>query len=233
MKNSILLFAISGLLCWWVNTSILYGQEQMLSMHAWDQLLDKPELANYFADIFEDLGIVVEETGEAFTVHHKGDHFTLTEGVDEQKVDYVAHIKLENVKNMAAHGEDATISSEESYRIMSVLFTPLTQASLKNPMLSKPGKRRLSGIENHIHVYLLSPDNKQMNAHTLIYLNKEWMVIPGIYGHAKREFKLTPQEALTYQKHLFHAMKTDTNKEWKQFKKWYMEWREGVSAVPD
>ena len=215
------------LLCF---TNNLFAQEETPSMKAWSGLLDKPELAEFFSDIFDNLGIILEETNEKFTVHHKGDHFELSNGIDESNVDYIVNLKLENVSNMVKHGADEKISSQEAYRIMSVLFTPLTRASLETPMMKKPLLRKLAGIENHIHVYLISPDKSQITSHTLIFINKQWIVAKGIHGTAKRTFKISPEQAVEYQKHVFRAIKSNKAKEWKKFKKWYLKWRKDVSV---
>lgn len=204
--------------------------QETSSMDRWRVLLDKPELANYFTGIFNKMGFIIEETNEQFTVIHEGDHFSISEGVKEESVDYVVTLKLENIDNMLKHGADSKIDEYESFRIMSVLFTPLTEASLTNPTLSKPLMRKMSGIDNHIHVNLISPDKNDTISHTLIYLNKEWMVIPGTYGNAKRTFNLNQQDAVDYQRKVFVALQKNSMKGWKEFKKWYMKWREGVSV---
>lgn len=200
------------------------------SMEHWEKLLDKKELAEYFSGIFNSMGFIVEETGEQFTVHHQGDHFTMETGIQNDSVDYVVNLKLENISNMESHGDDSRIDDYESFRIMSVLFTPLTEASLTNPTLTKPLLRKMSGIENHIHVNLIAPGNTDTVSHTLLYVNKEWMVIPNKHGNAKRIFNLTPQEAVNYQRKVFIALQKNTMKGWKEFKKWYMEWRKNVSV---
>lgn len=214
------------LLLWVVNVSNTQAQS---SMESWESLLNKKQLADYFSGIFNTMGFVIEETKEEFTVIHHGDHFMTEKGINREKVDYVVKLKLENIQNMQKHGDDNTIDATESFRIMSVLFTPLTEASLSNPMLNKPLMRKMSGIENHIHVNLISPDKTDTVSHTLIYLNKSWMVVPAIQGKAKRVFNLTSQDAIDYQKQVFIAMQKDTIKGWKEFKKWYMNWRKGVS----
>lgn len=199
------------------------------SMEAWESLLNKKQLADYFSGIFNSMGFVIEETKEEFTVIHHGDYFKTEKGINREKVDYVVKLKLENIQNMQKHGDDNAIDAMESFRIMSVLFTPLTEASLSNPMLNKPLMRKMSGIENHIHVNLISPDKTDTVSHTLIYLNKSWMVVPDVHGKAKRVFNLTSQDAIDYQKQVFIALQKDTMKGWKEFKKWYMNWRKGVS----
>lgn len=219
-------------LCLLIIPLSLKSQEETPSMKAWAGLLDKPELAQFFSDVFDDMGIIVDGTDDKFTVHHKGDHFTLTNGIEEDNVDYVVTLQQENIANMAAHGADASISEDEAYRILAVLFTPLTAASMQHPMMQKPLVRKLSDIENLIHVYLISPDKKEITSHTLIFVNKEWIVAEGIHGTALRTYKLTAEQALEYQKHSFRAMKTNTAKSWKEFKKWYKDWRDGVSTTP-
>lgn len=203
-----------------VNTSIL-----------WDSLLNKNHLVDYFSGIFNRLGIVVEETNERFTVIHHSDHFDIIDGVVKDSVDYIVHLKMENILNMQKHGSDGMIDENESFRIMAVLFTPLTEASLSNPMLTRPVMRKLSGIENHILVNLISPDKIDTICHTLIYINKNWIVVPGKYGDPVRTFNLTPQDAIEYQRKVFIALQANSSRQWKEFKKWYLVWRENVSFL--
>lgn len=206
-----------------------FGQNS--SMDQWSSLLNKKELAEYFSGIFNKMGFYIEETGERFTVYHEGDHFTLKVGIDSDSVDYIVRLKLENIANMQKHGSDNKIDEHESFRIMSVLFTPLTEASLTNPTMTKPMLRKASGIENHIHIHLVGPEAADTVSHTLIYINKKWMVIPGTHGQAKRVFTLSPQDAIDYQRKVFIALNTNTMKGWKEFKTWYVDWRSNVSTL--
>lgn len=211
-------------------TLSLFGYSQNRSVkEMWAPLLNKEGLAEYFSGLYESLGIEIEETGEKITVLHLGNHFELKDGIDPDSVDYNITLKLENIKNMAQHGEDNKIDSYESYRIMSVLFTPLTRSSLENPMMNKPFQQKMAKIENHVHVYLESPTNDEFVSHTLIFLNKKWIVAEGIHGEAKREFRLNPDQAIVYQREAYHAQKEDSRKSWKKFKKFYLEWRKTVS----
>jgi len=202
-------------------------------MEVWNNLLDKKEFADYFSGMFNELGIIVDETGERFTVLHKGDHFELKEDINKEEVDYIVTLKLHNIKDLREHGDDNIIDKNESFRIMKTLFTPLTRASLEAPMLSKPFLRKISGVENHIHVNLISPSKEDTVSHTLLYINKDWLVIPGIHGKAKRVFNLSPDEAIKYQRKVFEAMQKDSNKGWRKFRKWYMNWRDDVSVSCD
>lgn len=204
-----------------------FGQN---AMEQWKPLLNKAELASYFDGIFHKMAFIVEETNEQFTVTHEGDHFTIEEGINKDSVDYIIPLKQENIQNMAKHGADSKIDEAESFKIMSVLFTPLTESSLTNPMMSNPLMRKLSSIDNVIHANLISPDKQDTVSHTLIFLNKEWMVIPGHYGKPQRVFNLEQADAIEFQKNVFKAFQENSSKGWKAFRKWYLPWRQRVSV---
>ncbi|MEA1881660.1 MAG: hypothetical protein U9N31_04600, partial [Candidatus Marinimicrobia bacterium] len=50
------------------------------SLDTWQNILQTPEMLTYFEGVFNHLGIVVEETGEQFTIHHTGKSFKFEEG---------------------------------------------------------------------------------------------------------------------------------------------------------
>lgn len=204
---------------------------QTSSMEAWANLLNKKELAEYFSGQFETLGIIVEETNERFTVHHKGDHFELTDGIEENNVNYIIPLKLENIKNMQSHAVDDKISSNESFSIMKVLFTPLTKVSLQNPWMSSRILMWLMDIENNIHVYLIGHDSLPANTHTLQYSDGSWKVENGLHGSPDRIFKMSAEQAVDYQKHAFSAMKNSSISNWWKYGVWYKEWRKTVSVI--
>ena len=204
--------------------------ETLSAMDAWSHLLEEKKIADFFKGMFDNLGIRIKETGEAFSVEHQGDKFALTDGIDEGKVDYLVDIEPENVENMVKHGEDGEIDRVEAFRIVSVLFTPLTKVSLKNPWMSNGLLRRLGRIENLIHVYLLDPGGGEANTHTLIHLNGEWLTLGGLHGTPKRTFRIDIDQSVEYQKKVFEAMKKNTFMGWVKFGSWYRGWRKAVSA---
>mgnify|MGYP007094230026 FL=1 len=55
-------------------TAIVFPQV-ISSMTTWENILQTPELVEYFRGIFNHLGITIEETGESFTIHHTGEGF--------------------------------------------------------------------------------------------------------------------------------------------------------------
>ncbi len=200
------------------------------AMESWQKLLNQKGLADYFKGTFETLGIFIKETNETFTVHHQGDHFELSKGVDSSEVDYLVELKPENINNMEKYGADGEVSEMESYHIMSVLFTPLTESALNNSILTDKRMLRKGGVEEHIQVVLYSPGKRDSTTHTLVFANDQWLLGKGLLGTPQRRFELMPGDAVLYQRQLFAAQKDGSNKAWKEFGKWYKIWRQGVSV---
>jgi hypothetical protein len=220
-----LLFALLSL------SSVVNGQEKILAGERWEQLTQQKFLADFFKDYFVNLGVKIVETGEEVTVLHKGDHFEIVRGIDEKKVDFILPIGTQNVLNLIKHAEDGKIDEQETYKILAVFFTPMTSMTLKNPLMTKNIPRAMSKMQNNVHVTLFNPTKTESVSHTLIYLNREWIVVPGFHGTPKRKFELNVAQALDYQKHVFDAIKANKKKTWREFKRWYMSWRKDVSVA--
>jgi len=210
--------------------SMLFPQTES-SMDAWEGILQTPELLDYFDDVFQYLGVEVEETGEKFTIEHAGDKFILSEGFKPGKVDFIIPLKLVNIQNMVKHSKDGKIDPSESWRILDVLFTPLTEVTLKIPVLSVNWRRKLAGVEDLIHVYLINPDGEEASKHTLIYIKGEWLVLKGLHGTPKRTYRMSPEESLHYQRVIFQAIQKDTFLGWMKFAWWYKKWRKNISIT--
>ncbi len=207
----------------------LLGQETS-SLKTWESILQTPELINYFNGIFNHLGVVIDETGESFTIHHTGDAFIFEEGIINDKVDFIVPLQVENIKNMVRHSKDGKISENESWRILDVLFTPMTRVTLETPVLSVNWRRKLAGVEDLTHVYLLNPSGKEASSHTLIYVKGQWLVLKGLHGSPRRIYRMTPTQSIEYQRAIFSAMQKDTLWGWWKFAKFYKKWRKSCSV---
>ena len=207
----------------------LLGQESS-SLKTWENILQTPELINYFNGIFNHLGVVIDETGESFTIHHTGDAFIFEEGIINEKVDFIVPLHVENIENMVRHSEDGKISENESWRILDVLFTPMTRVTLETPVLSVNWRRKLAGVEDLTHVYLLNPSGKEASSHTLIYVKGQWLVLKGLHGSPRRIYRMTPTQSIEYQRAIFSAMQKDTLWGWWKFAKFYKKWRKSCSV---
>ena len=207
----------------------LLGQETS-SLKTWESILQTPELINYFNGIFNHLGVVIDETGESFTIHHTGDAFIFEEGIINDKVDFIVPLHIENIENMVRHSEDGRISENESWRILDVLFTPMTRVTLETPVLSVNWRRKLAGVEDLTHVYLLNPSGEEASSHTLIYVKGQWLVLKGLHGSPRRIYRMTPTQSIEYQRAIFSAMQKDTLWGWWKFAKFYKKWRKSCSV---
>ena len=72
-------------------------------MEKWNELTSGPAVVEFFKNLFEHLGVLVTDTNEAFTCHHRGDKIELKEGVNEEAVDYTVEIESFQVDRLVAH----------------------------------------------------------------------------------------------------------------------------------
>jgi len=210
--------------------SISINAQEVSSLQKWEKILQTPELLNYFNGVFENLGIKIKETGESFTIHHQGDSFYFEKGIIEEKVDFIVPLELQNIENMVRHAKDGQISADESWRILNVLFTPMTRVTLEAPVLAVNWRRKLAGVEDLTHVYLLNPSGEEASIHTLVYVKGQWLVLKGLHGDARRIYRMTPDQSLEYQRNVFSAMKKNSLWNWWKFSRWYKKWRKTCSV---
>ena len=197
----------------------------------WRAVAQTDELVDLFAGMFDVIGITIEETGEELTVSVGEGRVHIDPGLPDE-YDFLVPLKMENVNNMISHAADGRLDAFETWRIVSVLFTPLTRETLKNSVMSRGLLRRLARIEDLIHVRLLGPADEDVANHTLAYAGGQWLVIEGLHGHAKRTFTMTGEECVAYQKGVFKAMKSKSILGWISFARWYVKWRYSVSSRP-
>jgi hypothetical protein len=203
------------------------------SFEKWQALTRQGPIVQFFRGLFERAGVRVTDTGEEFTCHHKGDHIELHQGLDRAGVDYTVEIDSAQVDRLAGYAGDKELDAQEQYRILGVLFTPATAAMLRAPVLANPWLRWLMGAEDVIHVYLLPPTPREQEvSHTLIYANRQWMVLPGLHGKPGRTYRMPLDEALEYHRQAFAALKANTFGAWWRFASWYKQWRKKVSSRP-
>ncbi len=211
-------------------TNIVHSQTSSQSIEAWRNIFQTENIVDYFDGVFNKIGVRVEETGESFTVDHLGDRIALRETI-EPDVDFIVPVKLQNIQNMISHAQDGKISTNESWHIVNVLFTPMTRVTLQTPVLAINWRRKLAGVEDLIHVYLLSPTQEDASKHTLVYVKGQWLVINGLHGDPRRTYRMSADQALDYQRKIFDAMEIDSYWHWFKFAKWYKNWRKSCSVT--
>lgn len=195
----------------------------------WRAVAQTDELVGFFTGLFDVIGVTIEETGEELTVRIGSDKIHIDPGLPD-RWDFLVPLKIENVTNMVSHAADGRLDAFETWRIVSVLFTPLTRETLKNPVLSRGIFRKLARVEDLIHVRLLGPEAEQVASHTLAFVSGQWLVLEGLHGKASRTFTMTGEECVTYQKQVWKAMKANSLMGWIRFARWYVDWRPSTSA---
>ena len=195
----------------------------------WQAIAQTDELVGFFTGLFDVIGITIEETGEELTARIGNGEIHIEPGLPD-KWDFLVPLKMENVTNMVSHAADGSLDAFETWRIVSVMFTPLTRETLKNPVMSRGLFRRLAKVEDLIHVQLLGPEAEQLASHTLAFASGQWLVLEGLHGEPRRTFTMTGAQCLTYQKQVFKAMKADSLMGWMRFARWYVAWRPSVSV---
>ena len=195
----------------------------------WRAVAQTDELLDFFTGMFDVIGVTIEETGEELTVSVEEGRVRIEPGLPDE-YDFLVPLKLENVTNMARHAADGSLDEFEAWRIASVLFTPITRETLKNPVMSNGILRKLARVEDLIHVQLLGPQAEQVASHTLAFAGSQWLVIEGLHGQARRTFTMTGDECVTYQKRVFTAMKSNSILGWLRFARWYFKWRSSAST---
>lgn len=202
------------------------------SMGKWQALTQPPGVVEFFRGLFDRVGVKIIETGEAFTGLHKGDKIEFASGIDDPDVDFTVAITLEQVDRLTRHVVSGELGTAEEFRIVRTLFTPATQATLQNPMMSNGLLRRMNGVEDLIHVHLRSPVEEEEDVnHTLIHAAGQWVVIPGLHGKPRRVFDLTMADALEYHRRTLDAIHKDSFMNWLSFASWYKKWRKNVSKL--
>jgi hypothetical protein len=202
------------------------------SLEKWRAVVQTPEIVGFFGGTFERAGIRITDTNEAFTCIHRGDRIEFEPQLDESRVDYTVPIESYQVDRLGDEATAGALSEIGQFRVLRALFSPATAATLKNPVLSHGLLRRLSAVEDLIHVRLHSPDPDQEpdTAHTLVHAAGQWLVFVGLHGRPRRTFELSMEDAIDYQRRVFHSMKQNDPLTWIRFASWYVSWRKRVSV---
>ncbi len=204
-----------------------------IALDRWQTVTQDPRVVGFFKGTFQRAGVRVSDTGEAFTVVHHGDHVTFEPALNESTTDFTVDIQQFQVDRFAEAASTGALEALAQYRAVRAIFTPATQATLRNPMMANGVLRRLARVEELIHVRLKSPvpDQEPDTTHTLVHVRGQWLVIPGLHGRPARTFELSIEDAVFYQRHVLRALRGDNVLEWLRFGAWYLGWRPKVSRT--
>lgn len=201
------------------------------------QALEQPAaLVQQFAGLFREAGIRLRDTGEQITCSFRGDRVAFSAGIDEAAVDFVVEAYAYQVARLVSQVASGAVDDRFWFRLARALLTQSALSPrhvLNNPLIANPVLRTIIGGKSLVHVYLVSP-NPEEGADatmTLAYVNGRWLMIPGLIGAPQRIFRVTVDQALELQRHLFAGKVAAGPKEWLAVAQWYKGWRRRTEVM--
>lgn len=194
-----------------------------------------PAIAETVKGLFSQLGVRVIDTGEAFTCVHHGDSVAFVSGLDERAVDFAVQVYQFQLERLAGYIQQGTLADVEQFRIACALFATGTGSRhiMANPLMSNGVLRRMIRGKNLMHVTMVSPEPVQEAdaAFTILFINGEHVVVPGLHGTPLRVLRVPFADAVDLQKHLFAGMKAGlAPSKWLAIARWYLAWRKRVEV---
>ena len=212
-------------------------EEDLPSIKKWRALTQNPQILGFFSGLFDKIGVRVIDTGEELTCIQYADSATFNEGIDKNDVDFIVDIYSYQVDRLASHVRTGEINEVEQFRILTTLFTPVATAGFNNPAVGVFMTGRFFSWfikrKNITHMYLLSPEpEEEPDIHySLLFINRQWLLVPGFYGKPERVFKIEKQKGLELHRKMFSVMKADSWLQWLKFASWYKKWRAEVEVT--
>jgi hypothetical protein len=194
------------------------------------ELTRKPAAVEWFRGLFNCAHLELTDTGEQFAVERRGDGFVVAAGFDGTRPDFVVPVESQNIRNLAGFFADDAVDAYEQYRIVKFMLQPCLKAGLSLPILHNPAFRRVVRLDEHWQEALLDPGGREDEQLTVIWVNKQWLVIPGYHGRPQRRLVMKPEQVLEYQRRVFAAAEKNNLAAWLEVGRWYVKWRDEVSV---
>lgn len=193
-------------------------------------VVERPSAVAWFKGLFTQAHIEITNTGEKFTILHHGDRAEVMTGFQVKKPHFVVPLPSEYIRRLSASFADDVIDAQEQYRIVKFLLRPCLQASLDMPILRNKALVSIVKVDTHWQEALLDPEGNEDEKITIIYVNKQWLVIPGYHGTPQRRLRLTADQLLDFQRRVFQADHSNNILDWVKLARWYVQWREEISV---
>jgi hypothetical protein len=200
------------------------NQEQL------EQLKENKSVVEWFRGLFSQVHLEITDTGEKFTILHHGDRVEIRPGFQAKKPNFVIPLESENIDRLTTAFSKNGIDAQEEYRIVKFMLKPCLRAALEMPILNSPGLLKIVKVDTHWQEALLDPQGNMDEQVTIVYVNKQWLVIPGFYGIPKRRLVLTSSQLLDFQRRVLAADASGKISEWTKLARWYVKWREEISV---
>lgn len=193
-------------------------------------LAQKKSAVEWFKGLFKRVHLEITDTGEKFTILHHGDHAEVASGFQAEKPNFVIPLESENIRRLAAAFSDDAVDAQVQYRIVKFMLKPCLRAALEMPILENKALLKVVKVDPHWQEAVLDPLGQEDEQVTVIYVNKQWLVIPGYHGKPQRRLLLKPEQLLDFQRRVFQAEEKNTLSAWLELARWYVKWREEVTV---
>jgi hypothetical protein len=191
---------------------------------------EKPSAVAWFKGLFTQAHVEITDTSERFTILHHGDRAEVMTGFRADRPNFVVPLQSDNVRRLSAAFADDVIDAQEQYRIVKFMLKPCLKASLDMPILRNKTLQKIVKVDTHWQEALLDPQGNEDEQVTIIFVNKQWLVIPGYHGKPQRRLRLTPEQLLDFQRRVFHADEANKLTTWVKLARWYVKWRDEITV---
>ncbi|MCH2415123.1 MAG: hypothetical protein MK199_10740, partial [Acidimicrobiales bacterium] len=177
------------------------------------------------------------DTGEEFTCRLRGDAAEFDEGIDESGVDFVVEIQAFQVERLASHIRTGELDEVEQFRVLTNVFGPVANSGFNNPAVGMFMTGRFFSWfikrRNITHMHLRSPDPGQEPdvEYSLLFVNRQWLLVPGLHGTPERIFEIDIERGLALHRELVAATRAADWRRWMAFAGWYKRWRDEVEVT--
>jgi hypothetical protein len=193
-------------------------------------LVQHKDAVEWFRGLFRVAHMQITDTGERFTILHEGDRASISEGFSKQEPNFIIPLQSENIQRLAAAFSDHAVSPFEEYRIVKFMLRPCLEASLRMPILKNKALQQIAKVDTHWQEAVLDPDGKEDEQVTVIFVNKQWLVIPGYHGVPQRRVVLKPRQLLEFQRRILEADDKGAHANWLELARWYVRWRDEITV---
>ena len=194
-------------------------------------LVLKKSAVEWFKGLFRHAHLEVKDTGERFTIVHHGDRAEVLTGFQADDPNFVIPLHSTTIRALADAFSDDTITAQEEYRIVRFMLKPCLKAALQMPILRNKALLKIVKVDTHWQEALLDPQGNEDEPLTVIYVNKQWLVIAGYHGQPQRRWRVTPAQLLEFQRRVLEADEANKLSAWLKLGRWYVKWREAVTAT--
>jgi hypothetical protein len=198
--------------------------ENLTAFELWEKMTQVPALNKNFTGLFYKLGLDVIDTNETLTLHDNAGQLSVSQGLDKD-IDYSVRLNSSRLQQVAPLYQQKEVKLSTVYKTVALLFAPLAEANLSHPLMSNWFLRWMSTLENVVHLYIQDPLLDKIYVTSMVFKDEKWHVFEFLQGKSKRTYRLTIQQAVDYQRHLYQAIRDDSWSGWASFATWYLDWR--------